>query len=376
MSGAYATTHRIALLIHSLSGGGAERLMSQLASRWAEAGHYVHLITLADTSTDAYSLDPRVVRRGLGLMRHSRNRWYGGLANLRRIGRLRQAVAECQPTFLLSFCDRMNIIAGLACGGGSTPLWIAEHSDPRRQVLPGSWELARSVAYRRASGCVVLTEPIGRWMQSRFSKLPIVVIPPAIKIPSQVQCQDGGAGLNAWSGLTEGKRLLTLGRHSPEKNLAALLLAWQRVHTRFPTWQLVCAGDGPEHGRLVQLCRELDLVDRIVFTGWVDDPIPLMQACDAMVLPSLYEGFPVSLLEAMSVGLPSISAPAGDSIADLATAGAVDLADSSEPAALASAIERLLGDEARRRKLSQAGQRVSAQFAWAEIGPRWDRLLN
>ena len=110
MSDAYATSLRIALVIHALKGGGAERLMSQLASRWAEAGHDVHLITLATAATDAYPLDARVVRHGLDLMRDSQNRLQGAIANFNRVHKLRRQLRKLDPDFILSFCDRMNIV--------------------------------------------------------------------------------------------------------------------------------------------------------------------------------------------------------------------------------------------------------------------------
>ena len=370
MSESSATSLRLALIIHALQGGGAERLMSQLASRWARSGHAVHLITLASATTDAYPLDERVQRHGLDLMRDSQSRLEGALANIARVRHLRTQLRDLRPEFTLSFCDRMNIVTATAAAGSNTPVWLSEHSDPRKQRLGKLWETWRSLAYRRASGCVVLTDPIAAWMHNRFPKLQVEVIPPAIAPPrvptfsDPAQVRDDGA-----------PRLLALGRHSAEKNWIGLLHAWKTLATEFPHWTLVMAGDGPQHAELLRTTDALELQDRVEFTGWLADPWSVLGNCAALVLPSFYEGFPITLLEAMSMGLACVSAPASDSVQELASGGAVELARSPAPADLADALRNVLGSAERRAELSSAGRSLAAGYEWDAVGPRWDRLL-
>ena len=347
--------------------------MSQLSSRWAAAGHIVHLITLAALETDAYTLDQRVVRHGLDLMNDSRNIVQGALANVRRVRRLRGQLGKLQPDFILSFCDRMNIVAASAAAGLGKPVWLAEHSDPRKQQLGTLWQRWRKWTYPRATGCVVLTDQIAKWMRTEFPQLTIEVIPPAI-----APADNAHSSLDSSDPVTardEHFRLLTLGRHSPEKNLIGLLRAWRLLIDDFPNWQLIIAGDGPQHAELCDLSSALGLESRVQFTGWLADPWRLLRSCDALVLASHYEGFPVSLLEAMSQGLPCVTAPAGDSVQALAQAGAVELAASTAPSELAAALSKVLSSASRRAQLSTAGRTLSAQYDWSVIGPRWDRLL-
>ena len=392
MLDAYATSLRIALIIHSLKGGGAERLMSQLASRWAAAGHVVHLITLSAVETDAHACDQRVIRHGLDLMADSQNFLRGVVANLQRVRRLRNQLRQLRPEFILSFCDRMNIVAASATAGLHVPTWLAEHSDPRKQRLGSLWHGWRKLAYPRATGCIVLTQPIAQWMLHQFPRLRIEVIPPAIAPPSSAHTEAiGDQALNDLSArstregrdLTDGTnhdqsryRLLMLGRHSPEKNVIGLLGAWKLIAEEFPDWDLVIAGDGPQHAELIQANHELGLDSRVEFTGWIFDPWSLIRSSDALVLPSHYEGFPVSLLEAMSQGLPCVSSPAGDSILELARSGSLELAASAAPADLAAALHKVLSSSRRRDELSAAGKALAALYDWSVIGPLWDRLLT
>ena len=108
---------RIAMTIHALFGGGAERLMSQLGTWWSAAGHEVHLITWSETDTDVYPIPPSVHRLGLGLMHASRGQWSGLWANFHRVHTLRAALKAIQPDFILSFCDQMNIVTLQAAVG-------------------------------------------------------------------------------------------------------------------------------------------------------------------------------------------------------------------------------------------------------------------
>lgn len=375
MPEASATSLRMALIIHALHGGGAERLMSQLANRWAEAGHDVHLITLAAVDTDVYPLDARIERHGLNLMRTSRNRAVGMLANVQRVRQLGRLLGKLKPGFALSFCDRMNIVTATAAPRTTGPLWLSEHSDPRKQQLGRVWEAWRDRVYRRATGLVVLNDSIKQAMQQRFPGLPIAVIPPAITPPAHLQNAQGSPLPQATTVGERRQRLLTLGRHSHEKNLLGLLAAWRALADQYDRWTLVLAGDGPQHAELVRASRELGLSDRVEFTGWVDDPWSLMASCDALVLSSFYEGFPVTLLEAMSVGLPCVSTPASESVLALVSAGAVELARSPEANDLTEGLRRVLGSTERRHQLAQAGRAVAAQYSWSAIGPLWDQLL-
>lgn len=364
------TPIRIALVIHSLQGGGAERLMCQLASRWAAADHEIHLVTLASVDADMHAslpIDARIRRHGLGLMKQSRNQLDGLLANFNRVRAVKRQLKLIQPDFVLSFCDRMNIVVATSARSLACPVWIAEHSDPRKQNLGIVWEYWRGITYGSATGCVVLTPSIGQWMCQRFPKLSIEVIPPAIDPPKHGPVAEASSGQ---------KILLAIGRLSQEKNQGALIHAWHRLASRFPDWKLVLAGDGPERARLQALTRSLYLDDRIEFLGWVNDPWKVIRLSDLVVLPSLYEGFPIVLLEAMHAGKACVSTPSCDTVVHFETSNSIVLASSYQPQDIAAAIEKLLSNPVRRAELGANGQRIAGDYCWTRIGPLWDNLLS
>lgn len=360
---------RIALLIHSLDGGGAERLMTQLANRWCQQGHEIHLTTWSTVETDRYGLNSNVHRYGLDLMRQSRGPVDGLLANLTRIRRLRGHLKSIKPSFILSFADQMNILALEASRRLQVPIWISEHSDPSKQRLSSLWEYWRARSYPRCSGCVVLTTTIAAYMR-RWVSSDIVVIPPAIDPPSIPELKEHGDS----SGL---RQFLYVGRLSLEKGPDLLLQAWARVVEQLAEWEMVIVGDGPMREAMQ---RDAQSLHRVRCLGWKKDIWPFYQNASAFVLPSRYEGFPIALLEAMSQGVPSITTRCTSAIDALTEQGELTGLATVAPGdveALANAMLKTASANPSDRVSAGRGlQKTARRYLWDQIGPQWDTLLD
>jgi len=168
-------------------------------------------------------------------------------------------------------------------------------------------------------------------------------------------------------GLT-GPYLLFVGTLEPRKNLRRLLLAYRRLlQARGPAQcpPLAIAGargwwvDG-----LLRAAREWGLAPHVRWLGRVPDAhLPaLYSACTAFVYPSLYEGFGLPALEALACGAPTVTS-ACSALPEVVGDAALRV-DPYDVGALASALDRLLTDEALRRALAQRGPRRAAQFTW------------
>ena len=360
---------RIALLIHSMEGGGAERAMSQLANRWSQE-HEVHLVTWSESKTDRYALEPSIIRHGLGLQAPSGGFLAGVFANIRRVRVLRQCLRNIGPDLILSFCDQMNIVALEAARPlKQIPIWIAEHSDPEKQQLSTIWEAWRRRSYPRCTGCVALTENIAEYMLRWIPQGRLQVIPSALKswpvdIPYQAS---NGAGKNT---------LLFVGRLSGEKRVDLLLEAWKLAAPQLDNWQLTIVGDGVLRADLEKLASELPSVR---FAGWSSTPESYFAESQLFVMCSRYEGFPVALLEALSHGLPAITTACSSAISELQAANFnefLKVIESDSVEALSEAIVELASDAARRQNMSQHARDVASQYTWEIVGPKWDKLLD
>jgi glycosyltransferase involved in cell wall biosynthesis len=160
-----------------------------------------------------------------------------------------------------------------------------------------------------------------------------------------------------------GRYILYSGAFKPHKNLPTLLRAWQAVK-----WDgnLAIAGGGSGREEAVHfgLARELGLLGRVVFLGWVPrkDMPALTRAATALVHPSRYEGFGLPVLEAMACGTPVIAANSS-SIPEVVGDAAL-LVEVDSVSELAASIQRMIDSSSLRSELSERGIRRAALFSW------------
>src|SRR5690349_1272671 len=102
---------RIVLMIPSLGPGGAERVMTLLATGLAQQGHEVYLVTLGPTGRDFFTVDPPVRRVGLDLLEDSESLVQALGANVKRTRMLRRLVQTIRPHAVISFMTSMNVLA-------------------------------------------------------------------------------------------------------------------------------------------------------------------------------------------------------------------------------------------------------------------------
>lgn len=159
--------------------------------------------------------------------------------------------------------------------------------------------------------------------------------------------------------LAEGDRpiVLTVARLDEQKGHRYLIEAAAQV----PEAQFVMAGDGPLRTVLEAQVQALGLQQRITFLGYREDIPDLLAACDVFVLPSLYEGLPLSILEALAAGKPIIATRIGGTDEVVIDGETGLLVPPADPATLATAIRSVLRDSTLACRLSAAGQRCVEQ---------------
>lgn len=102
------------------------------------------------------------------------------------------------------------------------------------------------------------------------------------------------------------KKILILARFCLQKNLPNLLLSWEKVQKKHPDWTLDIYGEGEDKNRMLEIIKEKGL-NTVHIKGYVNDPFNVIPEYSIFLLPSLYEGFGMVLIECMSCGVPAVA---------------------------------------------------------------------
>lgn len=163
---------------------------------------------------------------------------------------------------------------------------------------------------------------------------------------------------------TKAPVLGTVARFDPIKALDVLVDAFARLSPQWKHARLLIVGDGPERGRLEALTRELKVADRVRFAGFIADAPRCMPTMDLYVSASRREGLPLSVLEAMACSVPVVATRVAGHVDAVEDGVTGLLVPGDDPAVLASAMETLLADPERRRRMGEAGrERVERHFS-------------
>jgi len=225
------------------------------------------------------------------------------------------------------------------------------------------------MAARRADRIVTLSQAS---MREIVAELGIPEKKVRVIYPAAGECESGPNGgiLNDVRGRhgLRGRSILTVAASHPHKNLCRLVEAYSSLREEgLIEHQLVLAGlKGRDHPRLTSLIRQLSLEGEVIVTGWIPerDLASLYAAADLFVLPSLFEGFGIPALEAMSHGIPTVlsNAPA---LVELAGDAAI-IVDPYKVGEIAAGIRRALADPKLRKILIQRGYKRAENFSWPD----------
>jgi glycosyltransferase involved in cell wall biosynthesis len=171
-----------------------------------------------------------------------------------------------------------------------------------------------------------------------------------------VPTSDGVAAVSARLTQAAGSRLGAIASLTEKKGHEVLLRAVARLRQNRVGCSLVIAGEGPDRERLEALSRKLGLAAHVHFLGHVSNPADVVAAVDLFVLPSLVEGLPLALLEAMYAGKPCIATSVGG-VPEVIRSGENGLlVPAGNEIALADAIAALAGSSELRRRLAAAAR--------------------
>ena len=200
-------------------------------------------------------------------------------------------------------------------------------------------------------------------------------------IPNGVDCalfaQAMPVDLTAFAIPTGSRTVVYVGRLDPQKGLPYLLTAAQGICREFDDVHFLLVGEGPERASITDWISDAGLSERIHLAGWRGDIPNFLRAACCLALPSLWEGMPNVVLEAMAAGLPVIATRVegtAETVIDGETGLLVDPASAS---ALESALQAVLRDPQRGHRMGLAGRRrVESDFSWDAVVARYEAVYR
>ncbi len=290
---------RIVFAIKSMNveGGGAERVISEVASGLAKLGHEIILLTFdRPNGRTFYSLHPSIKRVyvSVGDPRQSA----GAIETFQRIRTMRKLMKELRPDIAVGFMHSMFIPMGLALLGLGIPLVASEHIVPNHYKSRPLQALLLLLTPLFAKRITVVSEQVRESYPSILKAHMTVVPNPVNVMPSSYA--------NAAGQPKERKILLTVGRLSVQKDHASLIEAFAEIAGEVPDWDLRIVGEGELRGRLeAQICK-LGLEERVQLPGIARDISSEYASAHLFVMSSLYESFGLATAEAMAHKLPAV----------------------------------------------------------------------
>jgi len=361
------------IVIHSLRGGGAERVAADLSAYWVERGYRVPLVTQADKANDVYLLDPRVQRVALGTASASGGGLTGLVANLRRVWKLRRLIRRERPSLVLGMMTTSSVLAVIASRGLPVRVIATEHTHPPAQTLSPMWQRLRRWAYPKARRVVALTSGTAAWIEEHVPGSRVSVIPNAVRWPLPVE--EPVIEPPARYGR---RRLLAVGRLHELKGFDILLAAFAQLATYFPEWDLVILGEGEGRDALEGQIEAAGLTGRVSMPGRVGNVGQWYAESDLYVLSSRAEGLSNTLLEAMAGGLAPVAFDCDTGPREIVRHGidGVLVEPAGDVEALAAHLSDMMAHEAKRLSYARRARDVLDRFSTARIMALWDEVLR
>ncbi len=366
------TLTHICFFLANLQGGGAERMVANLASGLSCRNVRVDLVLASATGPYLEDLDEQV--RVVDLERRSLGRSIPAFIRYLRSERPQIVVATLAYT-------SVGAALGHALARSDSKFFIREASTPsqRSTSSPKAFviEVLTRAAYRYADGILAVSEGVATDLQERMAvpaakiaTLNNPVVTPDIVIKA---AQDPGHRFFQEPGTPV---ILAAGRLHPEKGYDTLIKAFAAVRSEQRS-RLIILGEGAERERLEALVSAMDLVEDVDLPGFVANPFAYMARAAVFVLASVREGLPGVLIQAMATGCPVVATDCRSGPAEVLAGGRYGtLVPVGDVDRLARAIKAVLDEPPDRESVRAGSYRYTSDRIIDDYRAYFERVLS
>lgn len=347
--------------INTLGIGGAERVIIELAKNFALSG-YRSILVSSFTKKDEYPVPENVERISIEQSEIKSSKLS---RNFRRIRALRKLCKQHKPLALISFMGEPNFRAVMATWGLKVKTIISVRNDPNREYAGKVFRFVGKKILPKADGCVFQTEDAKKWFPIKLQKKSKVIA--------------NAVSLDFFN--TEyagGNSIVTLGRLNSQKNHKLLIDAFSEICQDFPNVNLEIYGEGVLRESLQEQINALTLQNRVFLKGRTADSKTVLKNSKAFVLSSDYEGMPNALMEALAVGVPSISTdcPCGGPKGLIKDGENGLLVKAGDKEDLKNALIKILGDDNFAKTLGENAKKMADSFKPDIVFNEWKEYVE
>lgn len=353
---------KITFFIGQLYGGGAERVVCNLASYLCGKKHQIEIICMTDEER-TYGLSPDVKRYNL---LHKRERKHFVTDSIIRFFRLLKYLINHKIDTYIVFLPITTILLLKLRVFAKGKVIASERVDPSNYSIQKQKRL-RQVA-KKADGWVFQTQEERDWYGVATGNAKIETISNAIN-PDFIKPLYQGE---------HRKVIVTAGRLNEQKRQDILIMAFNQVKDEFPDYIVEIYGAGNEEQKLQELIDSLNLKNRVFLKGNYSPIYDKLKDVSLFVLSSDYEGMPNALMEAMALGLPCISTDCDGGGAKFLIENGKNglLVPKGDILALASAMRTMLSDSGKAMKLGLEAAKIQKKLAPEVIYGKWEEFIK
>lgn len=387
---------RLLFILPTLSKGGQERVVSRLSFALDDSIYEKYLVLFYKDRID-YPFEGKIISLDLPLPSQSFFKIYQKIFSLFvRIFDLRKIKNKLKPDFSISFGPEANIVnvfSNLFFKNTKTVVSVRVVESVYFKKLPFPlkqyYNFTMRLVYKLAEKII----PNSEWVKKdiienfRAPKEKIFVIPNFLDM-NDVQKQSEEVIEQPLKEIFEkNKTIISIGRLTQQKGFSFLLDAFSKVLRRYSEVRLIILGEGELEKELKELSRKLNIEKNVYFLGFQKNPFKFLKRATIFIFPSLYEGFPNVLIEAMSCGLPVIATdcPGGnkeilsslqEEIKETKLKEYGILVPPANSEELAKAILLLLTDDKLRKQYSERAKKRAEDFSVEKIIQKWENIFK
>lgn len=353
---------KIAFYINSIRRGGAERVIVNLANNFVKYNNEVIIITSFKGERE-YPYSAKIKRYVLEEKLTEKSKIK---RNIIRVTSLRKVLKNENPDCLISFMAEPNYRAIVASIGLSNKVVISVRNDPEREYSGISGKILGKLLLPLADGCVFQTPDAQKWFPRKLQKKSKIIY-------NAVKDEFFNIERNV-----EANTVVTCGRLEEQKNHKMLINAFELVVKEHKKAKLLIYGEGSLKNELEELIENKGLNDNIKLCGNSDNIPEVLSKAEIFVLSSDYEGMPNALMEALAVGVPSISTdcPCGGPDMLIQDSENGELIESGNYMELSLAILNLLGNDKLQDKYSYKSKKEAEKYRSSIIFKSWRKYIE